>query len=151
MPKRSRKRKVAIPELPMQRQLALPFEGRHFNLQEIFKSLNERYFGGKFRRYNIGWGRRRKEKPKNYFVFGTIQEEDRVIRIHPLLDAPFVPKWFLEYIVYHEMCHAVVPDEIYPSGRRKVHTDDFFRREKKFRFYRRARQWEKENLGRFLQ
>ncbi len=70
--------------------------------------------------------------PKEYFVFGTIQEEDRVIRINPLLDQPFVPRWFLEYVLYHEMLHSVVPDEFDSSGRRRVHTEEFYRRERSF-------------------
>ena len=78
------------------------------------------------------WGRRRKRRPKEYFVFGTIQEEDRIIRINPLLDQPFVPLWFLQYVLYHEMLHSVVPDEIGPDGRRRVHTEEFNRREREF-------------------
>jgi hypothetical protein len=31
-----------------------------------------------------------------------------------------------------------------------VHTEEFKRRERKFRGYRRARRWEEENLARFL-
>jgi hypothetical protein len=31
-----------------------------------------------------------------------------------------------------------------------VHTDEFNRRERAFRFYKRARRWEEENLARFL-
>ncbi|MEJ7703308.1 MAG: hypothetical protein WKF47_06460 [Geodermatophilaceae bacterium] len=62
-----------------------------------------------------------------------------------------MPLWFLEYVMYHEMLHSVVPDEIGPSGRRRrVHTDEFYRREKEFPQYRRARRWEDENLARFL-
>ena len=37
--------------------------------------------------------------------------------------------WFLNYVLYHEMLHSVVPDEVYPSGRRRVHTEEFYRRE----------------------
>ena len=58
--------------------------------------------------------------------------------------------WFLEYVVYHEMLHSVVPDEFTPEGRRKVHTEEFHRREREFVHYRRARRWEDENLARFL-
>ena len=105
------KRKIAHPKLPMQRQLNLQHEGKHFDLRTNFDRLNERYFGGKLRGYTVVWGRRRKRRPKEYFIFGTIQEEDRVIRINPLLDQQFVPPWFLRYILYHEMLHAVVPDE----------------------------------------
>ncbi len=143
------KRKLARPVLPMQSQLNWQHEGEYFDLREIFERLNRRHFGGKLRRYKVMWGRRRKQRPKDYFVFGTIQEEDRVIRINPWLDQPFVPRWFLEYILYHEMLHSVVPDEM--RGRRRlVHTDEFNRRERKFPQYSRARRWEADNLARFL-
>jgi len=96
------------------------------------------------------WGRRRRERPKGYIVFGSIQEEDRVIRIHPLLDRPFVPQWYIEYVVFHEMLHAFVPDRYDSAGRRVVHHEGFLRRERSFRHYRRSLEWEHENLGRFL-
>jgi hypothetical protein len=146
-----RKRKVSYPKLPMQRLLPFASEGRYFDLQEVFNKLNSRYFRNRMRGYTITWGRRRKEKPREYLVFGTIQEEDKIIRIHPLLDARFVPVWFLEYVIYHEMLHAFVPDQFDENGRRLVHHEDFNRRERKFHFYRRAKKWEEENLARFLQ
>ena len=143
------KRKLAYSKWPMQRQLNLPHEGKYFDLREIFDGLNERHFGGRLRRYHVVWGRRRKQRPKDYFVFGTIQEEDRVIRINPWLDQPFVPRWFLQYVLYHEMLHSVVPDQR-RGGRRLVHTEEFNRRERRFPQYDRARRWEEENLARFL-
>src|SRR5437762_12998570 len=94
------KRKSAHPKLPMQRQLNLRHEGKYFDLRENFDRLNERFFRGRLRGYKVVWGRKRKRRPKDYFIFGTIQEEDRVIRINPLLDQPFVPPWFLRYILY---------------------------------------------------
>lgn len=144
------KRKLAYRKLPMQRQLNLRHEGRYFDLRSIFDELNERYFRGRLRNYEVKWGRRRKHRPKEYFVFGTIQEEDRVIRINPSLDQPFVPRWFLRYILFHEMLHSVVPDETLRGGRRKVHTDEFNRRERMFPAYNRARRWEQDNLAKFL-
>jgi len=144
------KRKIARPKLPLQRQLGLDTEGRYFDLRQMFDKLNVRYFGNRLRGYKIIWGKRRRERPRENFIFGTIQEEDRVIRINPWLDQRFVPTWFLEYVLYHEMLHAVVPDHMRQSGRRCVHTDDFNRREREFRFYKRARRWEEENLARFL-
>ena len=144
------KRKLAHPKLPIQRHLNLQHEGKYFDLRAIFARLNARYFRSRLRGYNVVWGRKRRQRPKEYFIFGTIQEEDRVSRINPWLDQPFVPRWFIEYIMYHEMLHSVVPDEIGPDGRRRAHTDEFYRREKQFRGYRRARRWEEENLERFL-
>ena len=144
------KRKVAYGKLPMQRQLNLQHEGKHFDLRRIFDELNGRHFRNRLRRYRVMWGRRRKQRPREYFIFGTIQEEDRVIRINPSLDQPWVPLWFLRYILYHEMLHSVVRDEPLRNGRRRVHTEEFNRRERQFRGYSRARKWEEENLARFL-
>jgi hypothetical protein len=146
------KRKLAHPKLPMQGQLNLRDEGTHFNLRLIFDDLNQRYFrrSRRLRGYKVMWGRRRKHRPREYFIFGTIQEEDRVIRINPALDQAFVPPWFLRYVLYHEMLHSVVPEEALPEGRRRVHTEEFNRREREYAGYRRARRWEEENLSRFL-
>lgn len=144
------KRKIARPRLPLQRQLELDTEGRYFDLRALFEKLNTRHFGNRLRGYKIAWGRRRRQRPREYFVFGTIQEEDRIIRINPWLDQAFVPGWFLEYVLYHEMLHAVVPDVPLRDGRRRVHTAEFNRREREYRFYKRARRWEEENLARFL-
>ena len=153
-----RKRKLSFKRLPAQRQLPFSPEGEYFDLKTLFDKLNAEYFANALRGYTITWGRKRKypwgrkrrHPPKEYFVFGTIQEEDKMIRIHPQLDAPFVPTWFLEYVIYHEMLHAVVPEEIDDYGRRRVHTPEFYRRERQFHCYHRARRWEDENLDRFL-
>ncbi len=149
--KREPKRKASVPALPMQRQFCFPGEGRHHDLRAIFNKLNARYFRNGLKNYTITWGRKRRLRPKAYFIFGTIQEEDRMIRIHPLLDASWVPRWFLEFVIYHEMLHSVVPDIYDPKrGRRIVHTPAFAKREQRFPHYSRAQRWEAENLARFL-
>lgn len=151
--KKTPKRKACTPHFPLQRQFEFEDEsqGRVFNLRAIFCNLNAEYFGNRFPRYRIAWARKQKGRPKTQIVFGTIQEEDRIIRIHPLLDRRFVPTWFLEYVVYHEMCHAVVRDRYDSAGRRIVHHEGFFARERRFHWFRRAKMWEQENLARFLQ
>jgi len=147
---RASKRHLATVRAPFQRQFEFASEGRYFDLRAIFNKLNGRYFRNRLRRYTIVWGQRRRERPQSCIVFGSIQEEDRIIRIHPLLDRQFVPQWYLEYVVFHEMLHAVVPDRYDSAGRRIVHHDGFLKKERGFRYYRRSRQWEEDNLGRFL-
>jgi hypothetical protein len=147
---RVRKRHLATVRTPLQQQFEFPGEGRYFNLRAIFAKINTRCFCNRLRGYTIVWGRRRRERPRNCIVFGTIQEEDRIIRIHPLLDRQFVPQWYLEYVVFHEMLHAFVPDRYDSAGRRIVHHAGFLERERRFRHYRRSIAWERENLGRFL-
>ena len=146
----AKKRKVATPKLPMQRQFAFPEQGKFFNLRAIFDKLNAKYFRNRLQNYTIAWGRKRKARPRDEIVFGTIQEDDRLIRIHPLLDRAFVPTWFVEYVIYHEMCHAVIADRYDASGRRIIHHDKFFARERRFHWFKRAKTWEDENLARFL-
>src|ERR1700684_3361758 len=146
-----RKRKLSFKRLPVLRRHQVSTEGEYFDLKALFDKLNAEYFNNALRGYTIPWGRKRKQPPKEYFVFGTIQEEDRMIRIHPLLDRSFVPTWFLEYVVYHEMLHAMVPDQYDGSGRRLVHHEKFLARERRFHWFRRAKTWEQDNLARFLQ
>lgn len=134
----------------MQRQFAFAEQGRFFNLRAIFDKLNARYFRNRLKGYALVWGRKRKGRPRAQIVFGTIQEDDRIIRIHPLLDRSFVPTWFLEYVIYHEMCHAVIRDEFDSAGRRIVHHEKFYARERRFHWFRRAKTWEQENIARFL-
>lgn len=134
----------------MQRQFAFPEQGKFFNLRAIFDKLNAKYFRNRLRDYTILWGRKRVGRPRDEIVFATIQEDDRMIRIHPLLDRALVPAWFLEYVIYHEMCHAVVRDRYDSSGRRIVHHDKFWARERRFHWFKRAKTWEEENLARFL-
>lgn len=134
----------------MQRQFCFAERGRFFDLRKIFDKLNARYFRNRLRGYSVVWGRKRKQRPREYMVFGTIQEDDRIIRIHPLLDRAFIPTWFLEYVLYHEMLHAVVPDRFDPQGRRLVHHEKFLAREREFHWFRRAKAWEEDNLARFL-
>ena len=134
------KRKIARSRLPLQQQLGLDTEGRYFDLRGLFNKLNARHFGNRLRGYKVVWGRKRRERPKEYFIFGTIQEEDRVIRINPWLDQRFVPLWFLEYILYHEMLHIKHPARLI-KGRRYYHTSAFRLDERRFPHYEQAQRW----------
>jgi hypothetical protein len=72
------------------------------------------------------------------------------VRIHPRLDAADVPRFFVEFIVYHEMLHAARGQEGERNGRRVVHSKEFRAAERNFAQYKEAIEWEKKNLGRFL-
>jgi hypothetical protein len=80
---------------------------------------------------------------------GSYSVEDRLIRIHASLDRPFVPKLFVEWIVYHEMLHQK-HDIPVVGGRRQFHTREFLREEAEYEHYDRASRWERENLDKIL-
>lgn len=129
--------------------LNLTHRGFHVNLKEIFDRLNERYFDSRLR-VPITWGRTRVRGRRHSIDFGCFDLHSRIIRINPALDRPWVPRIFIDYIVYHEMLHASLGIRSYGNGRAEIHSLRFREEEKEFRFYRWALRWERANLWRFL-
>jgi len=113
------------------------------DLQEIFDRLNEEYFNGKVKA-QVEWGKNIKVPNRRSFSFGSYDSKNQLIRIHPRLKQEFVPVNVLELTVYHEMCHQAVPP-VRRNGQWQTHHKDFKAKEKEFRFYREAMQWEKKH------
>lgn len=123
--------------------------GKHHDLLGLFSDLNERYFNGSVNAL-ITWGRRvRLTGPRSTIKLGSYDDNERLIRINPALDRPWVPRYFVAFIVFHEMLHHVMPARR-ADGRRALHPPEFRDREQTFRFYERAILWEKKNLARLL-
>ena len=106
--------------------------------------MNEEHFQGGIKA-SIGWGRMPVRRRRKSIRLGVYDHQTREIRIHPALDRPDVPAFFVEFIVFHEMLHQLFPS---PSGfSRRVHHPRGFRdREKAFPQYAAAIRWEKQNL-----
>jgi hypothetical protein len=81
--------------------------------------------------------------------FGAYYPERCHIRVHPALDQAFVPRFFVEFIVYHELLHHVIPP-IAMNGRHYVHTKTFRQQERLFRRYPEAMAWRQRYLRRLL-
>ncbi len=143
-----------IPSRPVAegRSVRIDQEGQHHDLRQLFEDLNQRYFAGEIEA-RITWGRRQRRdgRPRRHrsLKLGSYSVEDRLIRIHPTLDQPSVPGFFVEWIVYHEMLHQKHPIPII-DGRRCFHTPAFLAEERLFDEYERACQWERRNLHRLL-
>jgi hypothetical protein len=122
--------------------------GRHYDLQVFFERLNLRFFQGGIQA-RIGWGRTPPRRRRKSIRLGVYDHQTREIRIHPALDRPEVPTFFVEFIVFHEMLHQLFPS---PPGRgRRVHHPRAFRdREKAFPLYEEALCWEREHLSLLL-
>jgi hypothetical protein len=119
-------------------------QGSTYHLTEIFEHLNERYFQGGVRAA-IGWGRCPGRRRRKSIRLGVYDHQTREIRVHPSLDQPAVPRFFVEFIVFHEMLHQVVPSSHGP-GRRVHHPRAFRDREKAFPHFDAALRWERDNL-----
>ena len=132
--------------------VTLETQGEVHDLQEIYDDLNQRYFGGTIEA-RITWGQRTphgaRRRRRNSIKMGSYSVEDRLIRIHPSLDRAFVPRSFVEWIVYHEMLHQK-HDIPVVRGRRQFHTQEFLLEEAAFEAFEKSRRWERENLNRLL-
>jgi hypothetical protein len=132
------------------RNAPLVTRGKHHDLLSLFQDINERYFDGAINTV-ITWGKRptTKSKKRRTIKLGSYSAVDRLIRVHPALDAKWVPRYFVAYIVYHEMLHHVIPGSR-GLGRVNLHPPEFKEREKAFRHFERALEWEKRHVSRLL-
>lgn len=123
--------------------------GRIHDLEAIFERLNATWFDGAIDA-RIGWGAARGAgRRRRSIKTGVYVQDARVIRIHPVLDRPSVPEFYVAAVVFHEMLHQAVPAREV-NGRRVVHGPDFRRRERAYPDHERARRWEAANLGLLL-
>jgi hypothetical protein len=129
-------------------------KGHHHDLLANFHEVNAKYFGGTVDAL-VSWGRaprsrfRRRRRPRTTIKLGSYSAVERLIRVHPTLDRTWVPRYFIQFIIYHEMLHHVIPASR-GHGRALLHPPEFRRREELFRHYERAIAWEKSHIGRIL-
>lgn len=120
------------------------------DLRAIVHALNQRYFEGSLD-CQVTFSRPvRRRRRQRSLQFGSYDPHRRTIRIHPVLDDPFVPDAFVEFVVFHEMLHATLGSPLGPDGRCRHHGAEFRARERTFERYAEALAWEERNLGRLL-
>lgn len=123
--------------------------GEHHDLREIYDELNARYFDNRIDAA-ITWGPRTgRPRRRNSIKMGSYSVEDRLIRIHRSLDRAFVPRFFVAWIVFHEMLHQVHDIRV-KNGRREFHSKEFLADEAQFEHYDEARIWERQHLDELL-
>ncbi|HUO77737.1 MAG TPA: SprT-like domain-containing protein [Thermodesulfovibrionales bacterium] len=119
-------------------------QGNYHNLGEIYDSLNRDYFQEKLS-CPITWGTGRARYAVRKRTLGSYSRHANIIRINTTLDRKHVPRYFIEFVIYHEMLHADM-DPTVKNGRNIVHSREFRGREKQFRDYERALKWEKKKI-----
>lgn len=123
--------------------------GEQHDLRQIYDELNARYFENRIDA-SITWGARTgRPRRRNSIKMGSYSVEDRLIRIHRSLDRALVPRFFVAWIVFHEMLHQVHDIRV-KNGRREFHTKEFMADEAQFEHYEEARAWERANLDALL-
>jgi predicted metal-dependent hydrolase len=101
-------------------------QGRVYDLESIFEDLNTRFFAGLLGRPRMTWSR---DHARN--SLGHYDPAHNAIVVSRVFDRPQVPRYAVEYIVYHEMLHLKHPVKL-RGTRRCVHSAEFQAEEKLF-------------------
>ena len=107
----------------------LPARGRVYDLEEVFRRLNHRFFHDQLPMPRLGWSHQNARS-----LLGHYDSGHGAIIVSRLLDAPLVPPYLVEYVVYHEMLHMHFPVER-RGHRRVIHSREFREAERKFPKY----------------
>ena len=110
-------------------------QGRFYNLESVFDDLNVRFFYGLLARPQMTWSR---DHARN--SLGHYDPAHNAIVVSRVFDHSRVPRYAVEYIVYHEMLHLKHPVKLRGS-RRCVHSAEFQAEERMFPDLERAKQF----------
>jgi hypothetical protein len=94
-------------------------QGHFFNLEEVFDSLNLRFFGGLLGRPELTWSEGLAKRS-----LGHYDAAHNTIVVSRVFDRPSSPRYAVEYLLYHEMLHLKHPVRM-RGLRRCVHSRDF--------------------------
>lgn len=115
-------------------------QGKVFNLEHLFSTLNAEYFGNQLQVDHLAWSKRPSRR-----TLGHWDDAHRAIVLSSRLDNPLVPDFVISFVLYHEMLHAAL-GEVVSNGRRQIHHAEFRKAERRFREFREAKNF----IRRFL-
>ncbi len=132
--------KAAASKSSRGRKIVTTSKGSVYDLDEIFARLNTQYFAESIAKPVLTWSAK-----KTYRILGHHDATHKHIAISTSLDSPTVPKYVVEYVVFHEMLHIHHPTK-HINGRRYNHTTAFKNDEKKFAYFVEAEKWIERNV-----
>jgi hypothetical protein len=101
-------------------------EGRFYHLEEVFDSLNMRFFCGLLGRPELTWSEHMAKRS-----LGHYDAAHNTIVVSRVFDRPSSPRYAIEYLLYHEMLHLKHPVKM-RGIRRCVHPPEFKAEEQQF-------------------
>ena len=101
-------------------------EGIYYNLDEVFETVNHRFFHGLLGRPILTWSGHHARR-----LLGHYDAAHNTIVVSRVFDKREVPRYAIEYLMYHEMLHLKHPVKV-RGGRRCVHSREFQAEERLF-------------------
>ncbi|MEM0343199.1 MAG: hypothetical protein QXU73_02955 [Thermoplasmata archaeon] len=121
--------------LARSRNLRLGPRGRARDLKEVFHYVNTTYFGGGLPEPDFAWTNESATRR-----FGFYSAPVNLLAVNSCLDSESVPRYVLEFIVYHELLHHKQAGTGRPI-KRVHHTREFKEQERRFTSFAEAEQW----------
>ncbi len=101
-------------------------QGHTYDLDEVFEAVNRRFFHGLLGRPVLTWSGQEARR-----LLGHYDAAHNTIMVSRVFDRPGVPRYAIEYLMYHEMLHLKYPVKV-RGGRRCIHSPEFQAEERLF-------------------
>ena len=113
-------------------------EDNYYNLDEVFARVNQAYFNNHIKVPHLIWSKRLTRRK-----YGHYQPNEDILLISRTLDAPSIPTYFIDFIMYHELLHKALGAKVV-NGKRYSHTPEFRQAEKQYKEYPQAQEYMKQ-------
>lgn len=108
------------------RKRILTARGHYYDLDEVFETLNTRFFHGLLGRPVLTWSAHHARR-----MLGHYDAAHNTIVVSRVFDRSDTPRCAIEYLLYHEMLHLKHPVRT-RAGRRCIHSREFQAEERLF-------------------
>jgi len=120
---------------PLPFPLEIPINGPH-HLDSLAAEIHRTYFF-KYPPLRVRWGHHIARKRRRSIRLGSYNHVTLEIRIHPSLNSPRIPAFFIQSVIHHEYLHHVLGAN---------HNRRFHANERQFRYHRESKEWLRRNL-----
>jgi hypothetical protein len=122
--------------MPARPDTLLPLPVAEDRLQSLAAEVHRTYFY-KYPPLPVRWGQQISRKKRRSIRLGSYNHATAEVRIHPILNSPSVPAFFVQSVIYHEYLHHVLG----PHHNRRFH-----QHERQYRYHRLSQEWIRRNL-----
>lgn len=118
-------------------------QSSHHPIADYAVYLNKTYLGDRSTA-QVVWGRKNRVRSSRSIRFAAYDPVRNRITMNRKLDRADIPRYFIEFVLFHEMLHEVLGIGERPDGRRDIHGSLFQLMESTFPDAQRAREYEHE-------
>ena len=116
-------------------------------VNDIITELKIIYKEVDFDKLKITWGKNSRRRRVS-IRFGSYDKKRNLVRIHPVLDNPDVPEYFIKSVIYHEIAHFISYEL---SEKNSPHGKTFYSILKRIDpDFEKSKMWEKNNKMMFF-